>query len=129
MQKRDFIKYWIISSEHDLTVADSLFHSKHFDYCLFIGHLALEKLLKAFWVKNNDENNPPRTHNLVFLAQNSNISLDDDQLKFLQYVNGFNIGTRYPDYKFKIYEMCTEEFASNNLEKIKELHQWLTKKL
>ena len=69
------------------------------------------------------------THNLVYLAQHSNLDLDDDQLKFLQVVNSFNIGIRYPDYKFKIYQMCDEEFTIKNFRKVQEVHQWLMKKL
>jgi len=128
MEKQDFIDYWIKSSKHDLSVSESLFNSKHFDYCLFIAHLSLEKLLKALWVKNNIENNPPKTHNLVYLAKNSYLDLNDEQLKFLQFVNTFNIGTRYPDYKFRIYQMCNEKFTQENLYKIKEYHKWLMKK-
>lgn len=66
MEKQDFIEYWVKSSEHDLKVSESLFITRHFDYCLFLAHLSLEKLLKACWVKNNIENNPPKTHNLVY---------------------------------------------------------------
>ncbi len=129
MKKQNFIEYWLKSSEHDLHVAESLFNSKHFDYCLFLAHLSLEKLLKAFWVQNNINDNPPKTHNLVYLAQKSNIELNDEQLKFLQLVNSFNIGTRYPDYKFKIYKMCNEEFTSKNFKKVKEFHKCIMKKL
>ncbi|MCD6335979.1 MAG: HEPN domain-containing protein, partial [Candidatus Latescibacteria bacterium] len=78
---------------------------------IILSHLSLEKVLKAFWVQNQPGNYPPKTHNLVYLAQQSDLKLDDDQLKFLQFVNTFNIGTRYPDYKLKIYEMCDEAFT------------------
>lgn len=129
MDKQDFINYWVESSKHDLTAAQSLFNSGHFDYCLYLSHLSLEKLLKAVWVKNNIENNPPMTHNLVYLAQQSGLGMDDEQLKFLQFVNSFNLGIRYPDYKFKIYQMCNEGFTKKNFSKVQEFHQWLMKKL
>ena len=129
MEKQDFIKYWADSSNHDLEVANSLFDSKDFDYCLFLSHLSLEKLLKAIWVKNNVENNPPLTHNLVYLARHANLDLNEEQLKFLQIVNSYNIGIRYPDYKFKIYQMCDQEFTEYNLNKVKDMHEWLMKKL
>jgi HEPN domain-containing protein len=74
MEKEDFVKYWVKSSEHDLNVAESLFSSEHFDYCLFIAHLSLEKLLKAFWVIANPENIPPKTHNLIYLAKQTNLA-------------------------------------------------------
>ena len=43
------IKYWIDLAEQDLFVAESLFINKHHSWCLFIGHLVLEKTLKAFY--------------------------------------------------------------------------------
>jgi len=129
MDKQDFITYWLESSKHDLDVAESLFKSNHFDYCLFLSHLSLEKLLKAFWVRDNTDNHPPKTHNLVYLAKHTNLSLNDERLKFVQFVNTFNIGTRYPDYKLKIYQMCNEEFTEKNFNNVKEFHTWLMKKL
>jgi HEPN domain-containing protein len=129
MEKQDFIDYWIKTSKHDLQVAESLLYSRHFDYCFFMSHLSLEKLLKAFWVKDNIENSPPKTHNLVYLSKKSKLELDDNQLKFLQFVNAFNISIRYPDYKLKIYQMCNEEFTKKHFEKIKEFHKWLMKRL
>lgn len=34
---------------------------------LFFSHLVIDKLLKAIWVKENEENIPPFTHNLEHL--------------------------------------------------------------
>lgn len=112
-----------------MDVARSLFNAKHFDYCLYLCHLSLEKLLKALWIRYNIENNPPMTHNLVYLAQQANLDLNDEQLKFLQFVNSFNLGIRYPDYKFRIYQMCDESFTQKNFRKVEEFQQWLMKKL
>ena len=36
-----------------------------------------------YWIKYNNDNNPPKTHNLVYLAERSNLDLDDDQLKLV----------------------------------------------
>lgn len=129
MDKVDFINYWVESSKHDLRVAQSLLNARHFDYCLYLCHLSIEKILKALWVKHNIENNPPMTHNLVYLAQHAGLDLNDEQLKFLQFVNSFNLGIRYPDYKFKIYHLCDEEFTQRNFSRVEELQEWLMKKL
>ena len=64
MEKQDYIKYWVKTSEDDLTSMESNFNSGNYDWALFIGHLSLEKILKALWVKNNQSDIPPRTHNL-----------------------------------------------------------------
>lgn len=41
------ISYWLESAEHDLDVVDAMFRTEKYPYALFIGHLTLEKLLKA----------------------------------------------------------------------------------
>ncbi len=53
VDKQDYIKYWLKTSEDDLFSMESTFNAGHYDWALFIGHLSLEKILKALWVKNN----------------------------------------------------------------------------
>ena len=55
------INYWLTSAEYDLPVADSLYAKKHFSWCLFIGHLVVEKVLKALYVQNNKKIPPKNT--------------------------------------------------------------------
>lgn len=104
----------------------NLFDSKDYHWSLFIGHLVLEKLLKAIYVKNVD-NNPPRTHDLLRLADKALISSNDKQKDLPDLITTFNISARYPDYEQNFYRKCTEEYTSENIEKIKELRIWLLK--
>ncbi|MCK5057794.1 MAG: HEPN domain-containing protein [Candidatus Aminicenantes bacterium] len=122
------IEYWKKSAEHDLDTAESLFKAKKFDWALFLGHLVLEKMLKALYIKKK-ETFPPKTHNLLFLAKEAKIQLEDADTDFFEEVNTFNISTRYPDEQFKFYQLCTEEFTEEKLRKIKEKYQWLKKKM
>lgn len=82
MNTEEEIQYWINIAEQDIPVAQSLFDNGHYVYCLFIGHLILEKILKAHYVKDNKKT-PPKTHNLVYLAKNSKLELTDNQFEFL----------------------------------------------
>jgi HEPN domain-containing protein len=41
------VRYWLDSAAHDLDVAESLFQNAKYDWCLFLAHLVLEKILKA----------------------------------------------------------------------------------
>ena len=91
----EHIDYWIKSSESDLETANNMFDSKFFDWCLFVGHLALEKLLKSIWIKANQQMIPQKTHNLMKLAETSNLELSEEQIEFLRLVNQFNIEARY----------------------------------
>ena len=56
----EHIKYWIDSADNDLAAAEDLLNSGRFDWCLFIGHLVLEKALKAIYIKINAELSPPK---------------------------------------------------------------------
>lgn len=56
MNKKEYIHYWLKSYEEDFETMKSLFNSERFLHSLFFGHLCLEKLLKALWVKNNEDN-------------------------------------------------------------------------
>ena len=44
------IQYWKESSNQDFKTMQNLFKSNDFSWGLFIGHLVLEKLLKAHYV-------------------------------------------------------------------------------
>ena len=45
------VSYWFNGAKYDLSVANAMLKSKKYPYALFMGHLALEKLLKALVVK------------------------------------------------------------------------------
>jgi len=78
MDKNQHIQYWLDSAAHDLDVAETLFQNSKYDWCLFIGHLVIEKTLKAFYVRDNKEH-PPKIHNLVRLAEKTALRLSDEQ--------------------------------------------------
>ncbi len=125
MTTEEHIAYWIDSAENDLKAANNLFDTENYSWCLFIGHLVMEKALKALYVKNNDNLIPPKIHNLSRLAELSKISPSIEIEKFLVIANKFNLEGRYPEYKNEFYKTCTKEFAEMNLIKIKEVYEWL----
>jgi len=106
-------------AEDDLAAAESLFMAEKYNWCLFIAHLVLEKMLKAAFVLRNDNSVPPRTHNLVKLAELSSLEMTDEGLEFLDEVNSFNLEVRYPDYKNEFYRKCNRDFTENYFAKIK----------
>jgi HEPN domain-containing protein len=124
MTVEDQIQYWLHAAEHDLPVAESLFSTAKFDWCLFIGHLVLEKTLKAHVVKAT-QLTPPKTHDLLRLASITSIAFKEEQLKFLETANAFNLEARYPDEKFSFSQLCTREFTERNFTLLKEMYQWL----
>ncbi|MBN1383014.1 MAG: HEPN domain-containing protein [Deltaproteobacteria bacterium] len=118
------IAYWIEESEKDLPVAEILLEKGHYTWCLFVGHLVLEKILKAIYVKEHRKL-APRIHDLVKLAKSTKLELTDDQLLFLSEVSDFSMEGRYPDEKSQFAAKCNEEFADGYLKKIREMHCWL----
>lgn len=124
MDKKQCIEYWLTSAAHDFDAAETLFHNKKYDWCLFVGHLVIEKVLKAFYVRDTGKS-PPWIHNLIRLAENTTLSLSNEQKRFLTEINRFNIEARYPDYKHGFYKLCTKEFTKEYFTKIKEMYKWL----
>ncbi|HEX9972827.1 MAG TPA: HEPN domain-containing protein [bacterium] len=60
MTTKEYVAYWCESAQHDLESAESMLESGRYDWCLFVGHLALEKMIKAIFVNRNfiDGSNP-----------------------------------------------------------------------
>jgi HEPN domain-containing protein len=132
LQKEDTIGYWIKSAEYDLASMESVFSSGRYDWALFIGHLAIEKILKALWAKKNFSDTvpmPPKTHNLAKLADESNFSCTENEKLLLLEISNFNIATRYPDYKFSFHKKCTKEFSEFYIIRIKELFGCILKQI
>jgi len=121
----EHIEFWVNSAEKDLESASNMYRAEIYDWCLFVGHLALEKLLKAIWIKTNKNQFPPKIHNLLKLAQNTDIQLSEEQKEYLRIVNQFNLEARYQEYKKSFHNLATKEFASNHFDKIKSLYLWL----
>lgn len=125
MTKEEHIKYWIESAEHDLTTTDVLLASAKYDWALFIGHLVLEKALKAIYVQNFENKIPPKLHNLVRLAEISSLELNEERRLLFDRINDFNIEARYPEYKNEFYKYCTKVFAEEYLDRIKDSYKWI----
>ena len=121
----EHIKYWLDSADHDLDVAENLFESGKYDWCLFIGHLVLEKALKALFVFKNDNTMPPKIHNLVKLARLSKMHFSEEQEIFLGDVNDFYLEVMYPDYKQGFYKKCKLSFTEKYFSEIKKHYEWL----
>ncbi|MBI5472200.1 MAG: HEPN domain-containing protein [Ignavibacteriae bacterium] len=129
MTKQDHIRYWLNEAADDWESAQVNFQNARFNWSLFIGHLTLEKVLKALWIKNNSENYPPRLHNLLRLAEGGKYEPTEREKLFLDAVNKFNIEARYPDYKEEFRKRCTKDFAQSYLRQIEEFYQCILKKI
>lgn len=126
MTKEEIIKYWTNSSDKDYRVMNTLFIKGHNTWALFMGHLVLEKLLKAYFIKGKNTN-VPYIHDLNKIADLGNLKLTEEQKDFLDEVSTFNIKARYPDYKNRFKKKATKVFTEKYFRKIKEFRSWIKK--
>lgn len=128
MTKEEHINYWIEIAEEDYKTMLNLLKSEDNHWALFMGHLVIEKLLKALYVKNKD-NNIPKIHDLSRLWFLCDIELTEEKENILDLITQFNINVRYPDYKKAFYKKCTKEFTLDSISKIEEIRKWIKKML
>jgi HEPN domain-containing protein len=118
------IEFWLDSSEKDFKTMMDLFRTNNNNWSLFMGHLVIEKLSKALFVKNKKEY-PPLIHDLRRILEKADVEIDDDKKVILDTVTRFNIKARYDDYKQNFYKLCTDTFTKEWVDKIKEIRLWI----
>jgi HEPN domain-containing protein len=128
MEKNELITYWLVSAEDNHKSMRNMFANGEYVWSLFVGHLCIEKLLKAIYVRDV-EPIAPRIHDLYKLSVRCNLELTEDQKDILQYITLFNIEARYEEYKRDFYKKCTKEFALQSINKIEEMRTWLLEKI
>jgi HEPN domain-containing protein len=93
-----------------------------------MGHLVIEKLLKAYYVKTRNVY-PPMIHDLRRIGENAGIVFDGDTLIIIKTVSQFNIRALYDDYKRNFYRLCTREFTEEWIKKIEKIRLWIKEML
>jgi len=122
------VKHWIETSNEDFNTMLSLFESKSYNWALFVGHISVEKLLKAKHIKTHGQH-APFTHNLYRLAELCKIELTEEQSDWLDKVTSFNLNAKYNDFNKEFYKQCTAEFTEFWIGKIKILRSWISQML
>ena len=124
MKTEEIIQYWIDASNVDFKAMNNLFNSKDYVWSLFLGHLVIEKLIKALAAKNKIQS-IPKVHGLNKLARLASLELNDDQRDLFDIFTSFNIEARYPDYKKEFYKKCDFNYTSKYIEELKGIRNWL----
>jgi len=122
----ELINYWLNGSDSDYDAMMNLFKSGNYTWCLFIAHIVIEKLFKGLYAKiNYDTPYASKTHNLLKLAEDCKIELDNEKINCLTVINTFNISARYDDYKNEFSKKCNKEYTQEQINKIEVIQEWL----
>ena len=91
------VVYWQKGAIDDLETAKILISNNRLLHGLFLCHLVVEKSIKAIVVKTTNEI-APRSHNLLFLSEMTELEFDEDDEIFLGILMKYQLQGRYPDY-------------------------------
>lgn len=117
---------WLRMVDYDLTTAKKMFKTGRYVYVIFMCHLAIEKSLKA--VVCEEENRvPPKTHDLIYLANVGKIKLPVDLLDFTGMINNAGVVTRYPEDLSKLISSYPKNKTKEYLDKTQEVIKCIKK--
>jgi HEPN domain-containing protein len=129
MSKNEHVLYWKETAAADWKAVNALIKSGNYIHALFFSHLVLEKLIKAHWVKDNESNHPPKTHNLAYLRSNTKLVLTDEDKAFLEQMQKFQIEGRYPDYVSDIYKTYKAKQTKGIINHVTRIRKCILKSL
>jgi HEPN domain-containing protein len=115
---------WFRQAQYDLDTAGSLVASRRYPPAIFFCHLALEKGLKALYIEKFNDN-PEKTHNLVYLVELLDLELPGHYLDPLFVINRTGVTGRYPHNLEKVLEQYTQEKTQKLLSDTREILTWL----
>ncbi len=122
------VLYWRTSSDLNYSTMQNLMKTKEYPWALFMGHLVIEKLIKALYVKKLQKH-PLLSHDLLRLFEKIDVSLPLGYDEWLDKITTFNLNARYDDYKQSFHKLCTIDFTNEWINKIEILRQWLIRQL
>jgi len=122
------VAYWRKGAVYDLGVANALLRARKYPYALFMGHLALEKLLKSL-VVNETGRHAPYTHSLPLLADKLPFAIPDRIKAALIVLMVFHSDARYLEAERALYKKRTPGFPKRNLATIVRVFKWFKQRL
>ena len=83
LTKEEHIAYWKREAARNWETAIYLPQGSQHVMALYMLHLVTKKLLNAHWVKDNIDNQPPRTHDLQNLHNQTELDLPTEDYDYL----------------------------------------------
>ena len=127
---RKIIDNWLSLAEYDLATAHDMLKARRSLYVAFMCQQAIEKILKACYVKQNIST-PPYTHNLLRLVKDLSFrdEMGDEMMTAIEELNSYYIESRYTEDIEELSKFLTEVKAASVLNSTKELFEWIKARL
>lgn len=125
---KQVVNYWRTGAVRSHGTMMGLFGLKYYSEALFFGHITLEKALKALVVHKTGKS-APVTHNLLHLVREAEFIVSKEEEIFLNIVTGFNVKTRYPDYRLNFYKMADFNYTRDRINSITSFYEKLCLKM
>ena len=121
---------WLSLAEYDLATAQDLSKAKKYLYVAFMCQQAIEKILKACYVKQH-KSTPPYTHNLLRLVKDLSFKdeIGDEMMAAIEELNSYYVESRYTEDIEELSKLLTEAKAVSVLNSTKELFEWIKARL
>jgi HEPN domain-containing protein len=119
-------KYWTDISDYDLETARAMLTTGRWLYAVFMCQQAMEKALKAVFLLLARGNEPPRTHNLMFLLEQlGRDDLPDEVVSLANRLSAYYIESRYPSYKVMLSSLVDQAEARDLVDRTVEAMTWI----
>jgi HEPN domain-containing protein len=119
---------WFDQAKYDIDVAEFMFGGRKYFYVVFMCHLSIEKALKGLYHQRLNEV-PPKTHNLLYLAEKIGLDIPQDLYDFIFILNRVSVPTRYPDNLKRILSDYDRAKTDSILQNSKKVIKWLEDQL
>lgn len=115
---------WLKQANYDMGAAKGMFDTRRYIYTVFMCHLSIEKALKGLYAKQF-EKDPPKTHDLIYLAGKIALTPPETLHEFLKTLNEKSVPTRYPDVLQRMQRDYNKKKTAEVLKTGKELLKWI----
>ena len=126
MNKQEIIQNWIYLSDYDIATAKVMLETKRYLYVAFMCQQAIEKLLKACFVKEKEQT-PPFRHSLIRLSEKLSVFeyIEFNYQNDLELLNSYYIESRYSEDYQEISKTISPKKAKKMFDFTEEFLQWL----
>lgn len=120
----DIPSQWRHLAQYDIETAEAMLRAGRWMYVLFCCQQAAEKMLKGL-VAARTGDLPPRTHNLMRLAEEAGLGPDQTTARKLRQLTAYYIHSRYPDEVQVLASEADSHLARDVLRDTQEVLQWI----